>query len=161
MPDHSSRSKIRKRLPESVHEAVFAWVLKLCADKHLLTDPSVVGVDSTTIEANAAMRSIVRKETKPTYHEYVKTLMREDEMSKETPPSELAGSSATPPNDPPSPPTPLELDPSAESLKPEARSAAKVTTPEPTLAEIIRFDRKRKGKTCSNADGESATDSAS
>ena len=85
VPDHSSLSKIRKRLPESVHEAVFAWVLKLCADKHLLTDPSVVGVDSTTIEANAAMRSIVRKETKQTYHEYVKTLMREDEMSKETP----------------------------------------------------------------------------
>ena len=161
VPDHSSLSKIRKRLPESVHEAVFAWVLKLCADKHLLTDPSVVGVDSTTIEANAAMRSIVRKETKQTYHEYVKTLMREDEMSKETPTSESTGSPAPPPNDPPSPPTPLESDPSAESLKPGAGATTKATPPEPTLAEIIRFDRKRKGKTCSNADWESTTDPAS
>ena len=52
------RVRVRQRLPASVHEAVFEWVLKLCADKKLLTDPSVVGVDSTTIEANAAMRSL-------------------------------------------------------------------------------------------------------
>src|SRR5450432_3564684 len=59
-PDHSSLTRIRQRLDESVHTAVFDWVLALCAEKKLLTDPTTVGVDSTTLEANAAMRSIVR-----------------------------------------------------------------------------------------------------
>ena len=156
VPDHSSLTKIRKRLPASVHESVFAWVLKLCADKQLLTDPSVVGVDSTTIEANAAMRSIVRKDTKQPYVEYVKTLMREekekettDETKTTEPPSSDTALSPPPtrPNDPPAA--------EAKTESPES------TTPEPTLAEIIRFDRKRKGKTTSNADWESATDPAS
>ena len=161
VPDHSSLTRIRNRLPASVHEAVFAWVLTLCADKNLLTDPSVVGVDSTTIEANAAMRSIVRKETKQPYLEYVKTLMREDETAtaKGTPSCESTPSARNdPPTPPPSPPTPEVV---TEAPKPKPEAATTPTTPEPTLAEVIRFDRKRKGKTCSNADWESATDPAS
>ena len=155
VPDHSSLTRIRKRLPASVHEAVFQWVLTLCADKNLLTDPSVVGVDSTTIEANAAMRSIVRKETKQPYLEFVKTLMREDETAtaKGTPSCESTPSA---PNDPP-PPSP----PTPEAPKPEPEAATPPPPPEPTLAEIIRFDRKRKGKTMSNDDWESTTDPAS
>ena len=155
-PDHSSLTNIRKRLPESAHMAVFDWVLTLCADKKLLTDPSVVGVDSTTIEANAAMRSIVRKDTKPSYRESVKTLMKD----------EAGDGPATEPAVPPSPPP--EAKPEAKTkTKTEAKTEAKPEVPappseskppEPSLAEIIRFDRKRKGKTCSNADWESPVD---
>jgi len=75
-PDHSSLTRIRQRLDQGVHDAVFEWVLKLCADQKLLTDPTTVGVDSTTLEANAAMRSIVRKDSKVTYREYLKTLLK-------------------------------------------------------------------------------------
>ena len=109
-PDHSSLTKIRQRLDQGVHDAVFEWVLTLCADRKLLTDPTTVGVDSTTLEANAAMRSIVRKDTKATYREYLKTLMK------------------------------------AEGVE------------DPTAAEVQRFDRDRKGKTCSNDEWESSTD---
>jgi transposase len=45
-----------------VHEAVFVWVLKLAQEKKLLKGKTVGG-DSTTLEANAAMKSIVRKDT--------------------------------------------------------------------------------------------------
>ena len=77
-PDHSSLTRIRQRLDASVHTAVFEWVLNLCAAKKLLTDPSAVGVDSTTLEANAAMRSIVRRDTKETYKEYLRTLLKDE-----------------------------------------------------------------------------------
>ena len=156
VPDHSSLTKIRDRLPSLVHESAFAWVLALCEDKELLTDPSDVGVDSTTIEANAAMRSIVRKDSRKPYLEYVKELMRDGAPSSETP------SSASPPspNDPPSPPTPST--PESSTTPPtEPTTPSKVATSEPTIAEVIRFDRKRKGKTTSNDDWESTTDPAS
>src|SRR6476620_8374173 len=52
-PDHSSLTKIRQRLPEVVHEQVFARVLKLAHEKDVLRGKTV-GVDSTTLEANAA-----------------------------------------------------------------------------------------------------------
>lgn len=61
-PDHSTLSVIRGRLPEAAHLAVFQWVLNLARVKKLL-DGRRVGVDSTTLEANAAMKSIVRKDT--------------------------------------------------------------------------------------------------
>lgn len=77
-PDHSSLTRIRQRLDATVHTAVFEWVLQLCAAKKLLSDPSVVGVDATTLEANAAMRSIVRKDTGETYQEYLRRLLRDE-----------------------------------------------------------------------------------
>lgn len=77
-PDHSSLTRIRQRLDSTVHHAVFEWVLNLCAAKKLLTDPSAVGVDSTTLEANAAMRSIVRRDTQETYKEYLRTLLKDE-----------------------------------------------------------------------------------
>src|SRR5579863_3974941 len=58
-PDHSSLSLIRGRLPIDVHNAVFTWVLKVAEEKGLI-DGKTVAVDSTTLEANAAMKSIVR-----------------------------------------------------------------------------------------------------
>jgi transposase len=75
-PDHSSLSYIRNRLPHSVHEAVFVWVLALAQEKKLLKGKTVA-VDSTTLEANAAMKSIVRKETGEDWKEYLTRLMKE------------------------------------------------------------------------------------
>lgn len=75
-PDHSTLSVIRGRLPEEVHVAIFQWVLNLARQKKLL-DGRRVGVDSTTLEANAAMKSIVRKDTGDDWKQYIKTLMVE------------------------------------------------------------------------------------
>lgn len=72
-PDHSSMSRIRKRLPVEVHEAVFGWVLGVLAARGLI-DGKTLGVDATTLEANAALRSIVRRDTGESYESYLKEL---------------------------------------------------------------------------------------
>jgi transposase len=82
-PDHSSLTKIRQRLPEVVHERVFARVLALAHEKDLLKGKTV-GVDSTTLEANAAMRAIVRKDTGEDYKAYLKRLAKEAGMENPT-----------------------------------------------------------------------------
>ena len=74
-PDHSSLSRIRGRLPLEVHEAVFNFVLKVLVGHDLLKGKTVA-VDATTLEANAAMRSIVRRDTGKAYHEYLEGLAR-------------------------------------------------------------------------------------
>jgi transposase len=76
-PDHSSLSVIRNRLPLEVHVAVFQWILGLASTKKLLKGKSV-GVDATTLEADAAMKSIVRKETGEDWKEYLTRLMKEE-----------------------------------------------------------------------------------
>jgi transposase len=76
-PEHSSLTKIRQRLPLEVYSQVFQFVLEL-VEKHKLLVAQVVGVDSTTLEANAAMKSIVRKDTGENWHEYVTRLMQEE-----------------------------------------------------------------------------------
>jgi transposase len=75
-PDHSSLTRIRDRLSFEVHAAAFQWVLKLASEKGLLKGKTV-GVDSTTLEANAAMKSIVRKDTGEDWRTYVAGLMKE------------------------------------------------------------------------------------
>jgi IS5 family transposase len=75
-PDHSTLTYTRRRLPEEVFTEVFEFVLAIAAKKKLLA-AKTVGVDSTTLEANAAMKSIVRKETGEDWKEYVTRLMRE------------------------------------------------------------------------------------
>ena len=72
-PDHSSLSRISGRLPLEVYEQVFCFVLGL-AGEHKLLSNKTVAVDSTYLEANAAMKSIVRKETGEDWREYVKRL---------------------------------------------------------------------------------------
>ncbi len=72
-PDHSSLSVIRNRIDLETHEEVFAWVLKLLAAEGLLKGKTV-GIDATTLEANAAMRSIVRKDTGESYQEFLTQL---------------------------------------------------------------------------------------
>ena len=76
-PDHSTLSVVRDRLPMEVHQAMFTWVLRLLAEKKLAKGKTV-GVDSTTLEANAAMKSIVRRDTGDDYETYVKQLMAEE-----------------------------------------------------------------------------------
>lgn len=76
-PDHSSLTRVRDRLPLEVHAAVFQFVLKLAAEKGLLRGKTV-GVDSTTLEASAAMKSIVRQETGEDWRQYVVGLMRQE-----------------------------------------------------------------------------------
>ena len=74
-PDHSSLTRVRDRLPLEVHTAVFQWVLKLAAEKGLLQGKTVA-VDSTTLEANAAMKSIVRRDTGEDWNEYLRRLLQ-------------------------------------------------------------------------------------
>ena len=75
-PDHSSLTKIRQRLPLEVHQQVFVFALKVAQDKKLLRGKTVA-VDSTTLEANAALRGIVRKDTGEDWKEYLKRLLAE------------------------------------------------------------------------------------
>jgi transposase len=77
-PDHSSLTRVRDRLPLEVHTAVFQWVLKLAAEKGLIKGKTVA-VDSTTLEANAAMKSIVRRDTGEDWNEYLRRLLQEQE----------------------------------------------------------------------------------
>ena len=75
-PDHSSLSVIRNRLPLTVHQQVFTWIVELAGAKKLLKGKTV-GVDSTTLEAAAAMKSIVRRDTGEDWKEYLTRLMHE------------------------------------------------------------------------------------
>jgi transposase len=72
-PDHSSLSRIRWRLEGETHAAVFRMVL-LALQEAGLVKGKTLGVDATTLEANAAMRSIVRKDTGQAYQEYLEQL---------------------------------------------------------------------------------------
>lgn len=76
-PDHSTLTVTRKRLPAEVFDEVFQFVLSIAALKGLLAGKTV-GVDSTTLEANAAMKTIVRKDTGEDWRAYVVRLMREE-----------------------------------------------------------------------------------
>ena len=75
-PDHSSLTKIRQRLPSRVHEQVFGFVLKLAED-HGLLPGKTVGVDSTFLEANASMKTIVRRDSGEDWKEYLRKLAAE------------------------------------------------------------------------------------
>lgn len=109
VPDHSWMSKTRSRLPHEVHDEIFGWVLGLVAD-HDLVKAERLGVDGSTMEANAALRTIVRRDTGETYREML---------------TRMAGESG------------IET---------------------PTADDLVRLDRKRKGKKLSNADWESPID---
>ncbi len=76
-PDHSTLSITRKRLPSELFDEVFQFVLRIAHEKKMLSGKTV-GVDSTTLEANAAMKSIVRRDTGEDWREYVTRLMHEE-----------------------------------------------------------------------------------
>jgi transposase len=109
VPDHSWLSKTRSRLPLEVHQAVFAWVLERLAE-HGLIRGDRLGVDASTMEANAALRTIVRRDSGEGYREMLERLAEESGIAT------------------------------------------------PTAEDLIRLDRKRKGKRLSNAEWASPTD---
>src|SRR3712207_1220953 len=76
VPDHSWMSKTRGRLPREVHQTVFGWVLALIA-RHGLIKGERIGVDASIMEANAALRAIVRRETGAGYHEMLTRMAQE------------------------------------------------------------------------------------
>src|SRR3954451_7730434 len=109
VPDHSWLSKTRSRLPLEVHEAVFTWVLERLAE-HGLVKGDRIGVDASTMEANAALRTIVRRDSGETYRTMLERLAEESGIAT------------------------------------------------PTADDLVRLDRKRKGKRLSNAEWTSPTD---
>jgi transposase len=109
VPDHSWLSKTRARLPLEVHEAIFTWVSERLAE-HGLIRGDRIGVDASTMEANAALRAIVRRDTGEGYREMLERLAAESGIAT------------------------------------------------PTAEDLIRLDRKRKGKRLSNAEWASPTD---
>jgi transposase len=82
-PDHSSLSKIRGRIDLETHEEVFTWVLKLLAEKRLVKGKTL-GVDATTLEANAALRSLVRRDTGDSYNDFLTKLAQASGISTPT-----------------------------------------------------------------------------
>lgn len=76
-PDHSTLTNTRKRLPAEIFDEVFQFVLKLADEKKLLKGKTV-GIDTTTLEADAAMKSILRRDSGEDWKQYVTRLMREE-----------------------------------------------------------------------------------
>ena len=74
-PDHSTISRTRRLIDVETHRAVFSWVLGVLADRGLIQGKRV-GVDATTLEASAAMRSIVRRDTGASYEEFLTGLAK-------------------------------------------------------------------------------------
>ena len=72
-PDHSTISRTRRLLDLETHEAVFTWMLQRLADAGLVKGKTV-GIDATTLEANAALRSIVRRDTGESYQDFLTKL---------------------------------------------------------------------------------------
>ena len=72
-PDHVTISRTRRLIDPATHQKVFSWVLERLAKAGLIKGKTI-GVDSTTREANAAMKSIVRRDTGESYLEYLKRL---------------------------------------------------------------------------------------
>jgi transposase len=74
-PDHSTLSRTRRLIDLETHQEVFRWVLQVLAG-HDLIRGKTVGIDATTLEANAALRSIVRRDTQETYEEFLTRLAK-------------------------------------------------------------------------------------
>ena len=102
-------SRTRARLPLEVHDAVFTWVLQRLAERGLVKGERI-GVDASTVEANAALRAIVRRDGGEGYREMLTRMAKESGIET------------------------------------------------PTAEDLIRLDRKRQGKTLSNAEWASPTD---
>src|SRR6202158_3189915 len=83
-PDHSTLSKTRRMMNLGTHQAVFRWVLKRLAAEGLLSGKNL-GVDATTLEANAALKSIVRRDGGARYDEHVTKLVNSEGSEEPTP----------------------------------------------------------------------------
>lgn len=72
-PDHSTISRTRRLIDLDTHQTVFTWVLQ-CLGSAGLVQGKTIAIDATTLEANAALRSIVRRDTGETYHDFLTKL---------------------------------------------------------------------------------------
>jgi len=82
-PDHSTISRTRRLLPVETHRAVFRWFVRLLGEEGLITGQTIA-VDATTLEANAALRSIRRREDGRRYEEYLKVLAEAEGLENPT-----------------------------------------------------------------------------
>ncbi len=82
-PDHSTISRTRRLIDVETHRKVFFWILELLREQGLLKGKTV-GIDATTLEANAAMRSIVRRDTGESYEDFLKGLAKESGIATPT-----------------------------------------------------------------------------
>jgi transposase len=82
-PDHSTISRTRRLMPVETHKAVFRWFVKVLGEEGLI-DGQSVAIDATTLEANAAMRSIRRRDDGRGYEEYLKDLAKAEGIEEPT-----------------------------------------------------------------------------
>ena len=82
-PDHSTISRNRRLIPVETHEEVFVWVLQVLA-KEGLVKGKTLAIDATTLEANAALRSIVHRHTGEEYREFLTRLAKESGIETPT-----------------------------------------------------------------------------
>ena len=82
-PDHTTISRTRRLIDLETHQQVFSWVLRVVAEKGLLKGKTI-GIDATTLEANAALRSIVRRDTGEAYQEFLTRLAKESGIETPT-----------------------------------------------------------------------------
>src|SRR6202041_1434116 len=74
-PDHTTLSRTRRLIDLETHREVFGWVLGVLVDRGLVKGKRIA-IDATTLEANAAMRSIVRRDTGESYEEFLRGLAK-------------------------------------------------------------------------------------
>lgn len=82
-PDHTTISRTRRLIDLETHQAVFGWVLRTLAEGGLLKG-GTIAIDGTTLEANAALRSIVHRGTGEAYNEFLKKLAVESGIETPT-----------------------------------------------------------------------------
>lgn len=82
-PDHSTISRTRRLYWLATHKAIFGWVVKLLSEEGLISGRTV-SIDGTTLEANAAMKSIVRRDNGQSYDDYLKELAKAAGMENPT-----------------------------------------------------------------------------
>jgi len=83
VPDHSTISRTRRLIDVETHRLVFVWLLGILAEHGLLRGQTI-GIDATTLEANAALRSIVRRDTGEQYEEFLRRLAEESGINTPT-----------------------------------------------------------------------------
>ena len=82
-PDHSTLSITHKRLDAAFHQEVFDWVTHILAERGLIKG-EVIGLDASTMDANASMRSLVRRDTGENYADYTRRLAEDKGMENPT-----------------------------------------------------------------------------
>ena len=83
VPDQTTISRTRRLIDVETHQTVFAWVLSVLAENGLLRGKTI-GIDATTLEANAALRSIVRRDSGESYDEFLRRLAKESGIETPT-----------------------------------------------------------------------------